>query len=100
MNAPGAALDAARVRTVLLLGHEHHGAPDEVWPIVDQVVSIPMVGMGASLNVAVAGSLVLPRRPGVTQGGFTKRWPPYSETTRKLPAFSDFRVVAGRWIPT
>jgi tRNA (guanosine-2'-O-)-methyltransferase len=62
---PLAALDAARVRTVLLLGHEHHGVPDEVWPMLDQVVSIPMVGMGASLNVAVAGSLVLYRLAGL-----------------------------------
>ena len=30
-----------------------------------QVVSIPMVGIGASLNVAVAGSLVLYRLAGL-----------------------------------
>jgi tRNA (guanosine-2'-O-)-methyltransferase len=62
---PLAALDTARVRTVLLLGHEHSGVPDEVWPLLDQVVSIPMVGIGASLNVAVAGSLVLYRLAGL-----------------------------------
>lgn len=32
---PLGALDAARVRTVLLLGHEHNGVPDEVWPLLD-----------------------------------------------------------------
>lgn len=51
----------ARQRTVILLGHEHHGVPEEVWPLVDAVIEIPMVGRGASLNVAVAGSLVLYR---------------------------------------
>lgn len=54
-------LEPARARTVVLLGHEHHGVPDEVWPLLDVVVEIPMVGTGASLNIAVAGSLVLYR---------------------------------------
>ena len=52
-------------RTVVLLGHEHHGVPDEAWSLVDEVVEIPMVGRGASLNVAVAGSLVLYRLAGL-----------------------------------
>jgi tRNA (guanosine-2'-O-)-methyltransferase len=52
-------------RTVVLLGHEHRGVPDEVWPLLDEVVEIPMVGRGASLNVAVAGSLVLYRLAGL-----------------------------------
>lgn len=51
-------LNPARTPTVLLLGHEHHGVPDEVLAEVDECVEIPMVGWGASLNVAVAGSLV------------------------------------------
>ncbi|MBW3614673.1 MAG: TrmH family RNA methyltransferase [Actinobacteria bacterium] len=55
----------ARQRTVILLGHEHHGVPEEVWPLVDAVIEIPMVGSGASLNVAVAGSLVLYRLAGL-----------------------------------
>jgi tRNA (guanosine-2'-O-)-methyltransferase len=58
-------LAPARARTVVLLGHEHHGIPDEVWPLLDQVIEIPMVGRGASLNVAVAGSLVLYRLAGL-----------------------------------
>lgn len=33
--------------------------------LLDTVVEIPMVGMGASLNVAVAGSLVLYRAAGL-----------------------------------
>jgi tRNA G18 (ribose-2'-O)-methylase SpoU len=60
------ALAPARQRTVLLLGHEHEGVPPEVWPLLDQVVEIPMVGIGASLNVAVAGSLVLYRLAGLS----------------------------------
>lgn len=52
--------------TVLLLGHEHNGVPDEVLAEVDQCVEIPMVGCGASLNVAVAGSLVAYRLVGLS----------------------------------
>jgi tRNA (guanosine-2'-O-)-methyltransferase len=54
-----ARLEPARKRTIVLLGHEHRGVPQEVWPLLDTVVEIPMIGTGASLNVAVAGSLVL-----------------------------------------
>ena len=62
---PLALLAPARQRTVVLLGHEHHGVPDDVWPLLDEVVEIPMIGRGASLNVAVAGSLVLYRLAGL-----------------------------------
>lgn len=55
----------ATQRTVILLGHEHRGVPEEAWPLVDEVIDIPMVGQGASLNVAVAGSLVLYRLAGL-----------------------------------
>ena len=58
-------LAPARTPTVVLLGHEHHGVPEEAWDLVDEVVEIPMVGQGASLNVAVAGSLVLYRLAGL-----------------------------------
>jgi tRNA (guanosine-2'-O-)-methyltransferase len=61
-----AQLPQARRRTVILLGHEHSGLPDEVWPFLDQVVEIPMTGMGSSLNVAVAGSLVLYKLAGLS----------------------------------
>ena len=59
-------LEPARSRTVLLLGHEHHGVPDEVWTLLDDVIEIPMIGTGSSLNVAVAGSLVLYRLAGLS----------------------------------
>jgi tRNA (guanosine-2'-O-)-methyltransferase len=53
-------------RSVILLGHEHSGLPPEVWPYLDQVVEIPMMGVGQSLNVAVAGSLVLCKLAGLS----------------------------------
>ena len=59
-------LEPARERTVVLLGHERGGVPDEVWPILDGAIEIPMIGTGASLNVAVAGSLVLYRLAGLS----------------------------------
>jgi tRNA G18 (ribose-2'-O)-methylase SpoU len=58
-------LEPARRRTVILLGHEWHGIPEEHVEAADVCVEIPMVGQGASLNVAVAGSLVLYRLAGM-----------------------------------
>jgi tRNA (guanosine-2'-O-)-methyltransferase len=55
----------ATQRTVVCLGHEHFGLPDEVWPLLDTVIEIPMVGSGHSLNVAVSGSLVLYKLAGL-----------------------------------
>jgi tRNA (guanosine-2'-O-)-methyltransferase len=57
-------LPAARQRTVAVLGHEQTGIPAEALELLDVAVEIPMVGTGASLNVAVAGSLVLYRLAG------------------------------------
>jgi tRNA (guanosine-2'-O-)-methyltransferase len=58
-------LAAARQRTVAVLGHEQTGIPAEAVDLLDVAVEIPMVGSGASLNVAVAGSLVLYRLAGL-----------------------------------
>ena len=58
-------LQPATERTVVLLGHEHEGIPDDLVAEADDCVEIPMVGRGASLNVAVAGSLVLYRLAGL-----------------------------------
>jgi tRNA (guanosine-2'-O-)-methyltransferase len=58
-------LEPARQRTVVLLGHERGGIPDEQVDAADTCVEIPMIGQGASLNVAVAGSLVLYRLAGM-----------------------------------
>lgn len=58
-------LEPARQRTIVLLSHERRGVPEEAWPLIDDVVEIPMIGQGASLDVAVAGSLVLYRLAGL-----------------------------------
>lgn len=59
-------LEPAELRTIVLLGHEWHGIPEEHVEAADLCVEIPMVGQGASLNVAVAGSLVLYRLAGMS----------------------------------
>lgn len=58
-------LEPASHRTVVLLGHETGGVPEEHVEAADVCIEIPMVGNGASLNVAVAGSLVLYRLAGL-----------------------------------
>jgi tRNA (guanosine-2'-O-)-methyltransferase len=58
-------LPAARKRTIIVLGNEGDGIPPEALPLLDAVVEIPMVGTGHSLNVAVAGSLVLYKLAGL-----------------------------------
>jgi tRNA (guanosine-2'-O-)-methyltransferase len=52
-------LPAARTRTVVVLGNESDGIPPEAMDMLDVAVEIPTIGTGDSLNVAVAGSLVL-----------------------------------------
>ena len=47
-----------------MLGHEQTGIPPEALDLLDVAVEIPMIGSGGSLNVAVAGSLVLYRLAG------------------------------------
>jgi len=58
-------LPAARHRTIAVLGHEQTGIPPEILDLLDAVVEIPMIGTGTSLNVAVAGSLVLYKLAGM-----------------------------------
>lgn len=58
-------LPAARRTTVVVLGHEQHGIPPEALDLLDLAVEIPMVGTGASLNVAVAGSPALYKLAGL-----------------------------------
>jgi len=57
--------EPARRPTVAVLGHEREGIPSEALPFLDEMVEIPMIGTGASLNVAVAGSLVAYRLAGL-----------------------------------
>ena len=59
-------LPPARGRTVVVLGHEFSGIPSDTLHLLDEAVEIPMIGRGASLNVAVAGSLVLYRLAGLS----------------------------------
>lgn len=58
-------LPPARRRTVMVLGHEANGIPPEALDLLDGAVEIPMVGTGSSLNVSVAGSLVLYKLAGL-----------------------------------
>lgn len=51
--------------TALVLGHESLGVPDAALALCDEVVEIPMSGVGNSLNVAVAGSLALYKLAGL-----------------------------------
>jgi tRNA G18 (ribose-2'-O)-methylase SpoU len=60
-----AELKPARQRTIMVLGHEKTGIPDEALEFIDQAVEIPMIGTGTTLNVAVAGSMVLYRLAGL-----------------------------------
>ena len=47
------------------VNNEQSGLPPEALDLLDLTVEIPMVGTGHSLNVAVAGSLVLYRLAGL-----------------------------------
>lgn len=52
--------------TVIVLGHEANGTPKGAFQFFDEVIEIPMFGVGQSLNVAVAGSLVAYKLAGLT----------------------------------
>lgn len=58
-------LEPARRRTIVVLGNEGSGIPPEAIDSLTGAVEIPMIGVGASLNVAVAGTLVLYRLAGL-----------------------------------
>lgn len=51
---------------IIVLGHEANGIPREAFKFFTEVVEIPMNGVGNSLNVAVAGSLVAYKLAGLT----------------------------------
>ena len=59
-------VEPLRESAVLLLGHEGEGIPPEALELADDLVQIPMIGIGKSLNVAVAGSLVAYRLAGLS----------------------------------
>jgi len=43
----------------LVLGNEAHGLSKNTKEILDYIISIPKVGDGESLNVAVAGGIIM-----------------------------------------
>ena len=45
----------------LILGSEAHGISKELYKVIDQRISIPQRGPIESLNVAIAGSILLDR---------------------------------------
>lgn len=62
-TSPGAAADYHRIvypaPTVLLMGEERKGLPPELLRLCDQLVRIPMVGKGDSLNLGIATGVML-----------------------------------------
>ena len=44
---------------VLILGSEAHGLSKDIQSIIDQTISIEKTGFGDSLNVAVAGAILM-----------------------------------------
>lgn len=64
-SIPLTRVESARRPTIVLLGHERQGIPAEQVDEADMCIEVPMVGRGASLNVAVTGSLVLYRLAGL-----------------------------------
>lgn len=58
-------LAMAQEKTILVLGHEGKGIPDEALDLLDGCVEIPMIGTGTTLNVACAATLLLYRLAGL-----------------------------------
>ncbi len=50
---------ALRAPVAIVLGSEAHGLPDGLERVLDEVVTIPMSGRAESLNVAMAGTLMV-----------------------------------------
>lgn len=59
-------LKMATEKTIMVLGHEQKGIPDEALEYIDECVEIPMLGVGTTLNVACAGTAVLLRLAGLS----------------------------------
>lgn len=45
--------------TAIIMGNEHSGVPEELLPLVDGELYIPMYGMIQSFNVSVAAAIIL-----------------------------------------
>lgn len=58
-------LKMAQEKTILVLGHERTGIPDEAMGFLDCCVELPMLGTGTTLNVACAATVILYRLAGL-----------------------------------
>ena len=56
-------LIVARERTIVVLGHEHNGIPDEAMELVDVAVEIPMIGTSTAARIAAMSTGPLARIP-------------------------------------
>lgn len=89
-DASGAAADYRSVDytkpTALLLGSELKGVSDVARQSVDQLVSIPMMGMVESFNVSVAGAIILleAQRQRTAAGMYDQQRLPESEFARRF----------------
>ena len=72
--------------TAIILGQEKHGATDKAVTMSDKRITIPMQGMVQSLNVSVAGALILyeAQRQRQLAGLYEKPRLPESEIQRLL----------------
>lgn len=77
--------------TAVIMGNEHSGVPEELLPLVDGELYIPMYGMIQSFNVSVAAAIILAEasRQRVEAGMYAR--PSYNEEeyTARLAAWLD-----------
>jgi TrmH family RNA methyltransferase len=61
ISRAGVPLDQAALSgsVAIVLGSEAHGLPDDLSASLDELLTIPMSGRAESLNVAMAGTLVV-----------------------------------------
>ena len=64
-STPIADVQPVTTPTVLVVGHESFGVPDEALAWCQKAIEIPMSGVGNSLNVAVATSMALYKLAGL-----------------------------------
>ena len=65
-SKPLKAVTAAQQRTVVVVGNEAHGIPQQHFHLFDEFIEIPMMGVGNSLNVSNAATLVLYKLAGLS----------------------------------
>ena len=77
--------------TAVIMGNEHAGVSEELLPIADGEVYIPMYGMVQSFNVSVASALILAEasRQRALAGMYSQRQWTDEEYARRLSAWLD-----------